>query len=82
MPDFCRSCKAPIRWAITAETGSIMPLDAEPNPQGEWRLTSRDRGELPRAIHVAEDRRPGLQRELMMAHWATCPYADRHRRRR
>ena len=81
MPEFCSSCKAPIRWAIT-DTGSLMPLDAEPNPRGEWRLTPHDRDELPRMVHVPEDRRPQLTRELMMVHWATCPYGDRHRKRR
>ena len=46
MPEFCSSCKAPIRWAIT-EAGNLMPLDAEPNPRGEWRLAPHDRDELP-----------------------------------
>lgn len=81
MPEFCRSCRAPIRWAIT-DAGRPMPLDAEPDPRGEWRLAAGARGEAPRAVHVPEDRRAGLERELMIVHWATCPYADEHRKRR
>lgn len=80
MSDRCRSCKAPVRWAMT-DAGKRMPLDAEPNPKGEWRLAAAPAGELPRAVHVPESRRDALERELMIPHWATCPYADRHRRK-
>jgi hypothetical protein len=33
MSDTCNSCGAPIRWSRTLK-GSYMPLDAEPNPDG------------------------------------------------
>ena len=81
MPEVCRSCKAPIRWALT-DRGKRMPLDVEPNPLGEWRLAARRPGELPRAVYVPEDLRAGLAGELMMPHFATCPHADQHRRRK
>jgi hypothetical protein len=76
VPELCRSCKAEIVWAIT-ESGRWMPLDAEPNPRGEWRLF----GDTPRAVHVEPERRAELAEQLMVPHWATCPHADEHRRR-
>jgi hypothetical protein len=55
-----------------------MPLDAAPDPAGEWRLF----GDTPRAVHVEPERRQELAAQLMTAHWATCPYADAFRRDR
>lgn len=79
VPEVCSSCKAPIRWALT-DRGRRTPLDAEPNPRGEWRLTAEPRGRLPRAVYVPLDRREELEAELMISHWATCPFANEHRR--
>ena len=76
MSDRCRTCKAPIVWAVS-ENGKWMPLDATPNPRGEWRLF----GDAPRADYVPADRRAELADQLLVAHWATCPHADDHRRR-
>lgn len=77
MPDLCRSCKAPIVWAIS-ENGKWMPLDATPDPSGEWRLM----GDTPRADYIPAERRVELADQLLVAHWATCPHADQHRRPR
>lgn len=30
----CRSCSAPIAWAITEKAGKLIPIDA--NPDGSW----------------------------------------------
>jgi hypothetical protein len=76
MPELCRSCKARIVWAI-GPGGKWMPFDAEPNPDGTWRFF----GDVPRAEHVATERRVELAGQLHMTHWATCPHADEHRRR-
>lgn len=82
MPSRCRSCKAAVRWSVT-EAGEFMALDAVPNPEGEWRLAAAlHRGGTPRAVYVPETRRDELRQELMIVHWATCPYADKHRKRR
>ena len=82
MADVCRSCKAPIRWAVT-ENGRLMPLDREPDDAGEWRLAAAAHaGDAPRVVHVPDDARGVLTGSLYAAHWATCPYADEHRRRR
>ena len=59
-----------------------MPLDAKPNPKGEWRLAAAPAGEPPRAVYVPVENRAHLGRELMQTHFATCPFADQHRRPR
>ena len=69
------TCGAALVWGIT-EAGRWMPLDAETNPAGHWRLF----GDAPRAVFVPADRRDELAAELHVAHWAICPDADRHRR--
>lgn len=77
MPDLCRTCKAPVVWALT-EAGKWMPLDAQSSLVGEWQLF----GDGPRAVHVPAERREQLAGQLHVTHWATCPDADRHRRPR
>lgn len=82
MADRCSSCKAPVRWAITP-TGNAMILNRDPAPEGRWQLAeARVRGGTPRAVYVADERRRAqLVGELYVAHWATCPNAEEHRRR-
>jgi len=80
----CRSCRAPIRWAVTA-AGAKMPLDAEPNPAGNVRL-HRPEAADPLAVvcrpqEAEEARRLGFGDQLYMPHHATCPKASKHRRR-
>jgi hypothetical protein len=67
MADRCKTCKAPIRWAVTT-TGHAL-------------AAARGRGGTPQAVYVAEAQRSALTGSLYMAHWATCPYADEHRKR-
>ena len=82
MSEVCRSCKAPIRWAVT-EHGNPIPLDLEPADGGTIRLAgARAKGGTPRAVIVPEARRGELAGELYVAHFATCPYADQHRKRK
>lgn len=74
----CRSCGAPIIWARTL-SGRNMPLDAEPNPEGNVVLA---RGlaivrEKPSFELAGEDE--GATRHT--SHFATCPNAATHRRR-
>jgi hypothetical protein len=80
----CRSCHAPITWAVT-EHGRSMPLDAKPVDLNE--LTSvaglfalRDLGDEQVAIAATPDQLPG--EPLYRSHFATCPHADQHRRSR
>ena len=82
MSDRCRSCKAPVRWAIS-EHGKFMILDLDPSPAGTIRLAAAGRrGGVPRAVVIPAARRAGLEGELYIDHHATCPHADKHRRRK
>ena len=81
----CRSCGAPIVW-ITTRNGKAMPCDAKPR---NYLAGSKDvfitedgetvRGALPE---------PGMMQPCgyvwwgYVPHWATCPHADEHRKKR
>lgn len=67
----CRTCRAVIVWAVTVN-GKPIPLDAEPEPGGNVRVTERESaaplaevlGPLERTLEVGP---------LYMPHHATCP---------
>lgn len=79
----CKSCRAPILWALT-EARKRIPLDAEPNPADPSRLVpiTVEGGGLEvvgwdgpmrvvRAVPKAGN---------MRTHYASCPNAKGHRR--
>jgi hypothetical protein len=70
----CRSCGAPIRFVFTA-MGGRMPIDLEPNPDGNVYL----RGHTAHVIKADTVLPPGEPR--YMSHHATCPQAEKWRRR-
>lgn len=80
----CRSCDAPILWALTA-AGNRIPIDYHPNPAGNVRL------ELVRSAHTSHTEATVLGpleqaiatndgTELYMPHHATCPHGDTWRK--
>lgn len=71
----CRSCAAPIIWAVTTN-GKFMPVDAYPTDDGNVELVD---GTPPRAI-VHGQPPLGLVGELRLPHHASCPQADQWRR--
>lgn len=76
----CRgsSCSAEIIWAIT-ERGRSMPVDAEPDPDGNVEVTYDDLG---RAHAVVHGQPPMMvDGELHMPHFVTCPNVAEWRRR-
>jgi len=75
--DICSSCGASIRWARTALDESI-PLDVEPVDGGNVEITPDGR-----ALVVQPDQL-GLfgTPPRFVSHFATCPHADEHRRRK
>jgi hypothetical protein len=83
----CASCEAPVLWAVTATTGSRMPLDPEPRADGTIALIgSADDVEAPLALvlrpsQLREARNHGAPR-LYRSHFASCPHAARWRRPR
>ena len=68
----CRSCRASIRWVTTAND-RLMPLDAEPNPDGNVEIHDGH------AV-VLEQLTIFNTGERWMPHFATCPDAEQWRR--
>lgn len=64
----CRTCRAPIRW-VTTKNQKAMPLDAEPNPEGNVLIIDG----------IAEVMKKGEQsllhqdQQRWMPHFSTCP---------
>lgn len=78
--EICKSCSAQIVWAQNPRTLKLMPIDAEPVKSGNIRLTERGQG-LPTAEVVKADLAFG-RTDLRLSHFATCPHAASHRRKR
>lgn len=79
----CRSCGAPIVWARSASTGSLMPINPEPCANGNIILTEpADPGAplLWTVLTAAARAQPALGEPRYMSHFATCPRAGQHRR--
>lgn len=79
-PARCKSCRAPIFWARSATTGSRMPIDVAPHPDGnvvivDW---STEKPPLPvvRVLGTSAD----VEVPRYMPHHATCPDAQEWRR--
>lgn len=71
----CRSCDAPVLWARTV-TGKLIPLDTEPSDGGNLVL---DDGRALIYDHTTSNEM--FAPPLYVSHFATCPQADRWRRR-
>ena len=77
----CDSCGAAILWTLT-RTGKSMPVDEEPHPDGNVVLR-RDGGKGPLIAHVlSKGDHVDVMTKLHRSHFATCPHAARHRRRK
>lgn len=72
----CRSCSAPIVWTVSATKGKPMPMNAEPDPNGEFILLRRGRDIV--AYHRSDARLEREQRDGLRftSHYATCPSAS------
>lgn len=75
MSDRCRSCRAPILWAVT-EKGRRIPLDPEPRADGNLVLHVQAMGS-PLAVFAGSGH-VGIR---YVSHFATCAHAAQHRRR-
>lgn len=84
----CRSCEAPVTWAIT-KNGKSMPLDRDPVEGGNVRLTGQTvightgregpECEVIGAGTFTEDELAANEPRYV-SHFATCPKASSHRR--
>lgn len=77
----CKTCDAEIEWVITT-TGSSMPVDADPVPDGN--ITLADPPPLGRSrTATVYKQTPMLEPgPYYVSHFVTCPDADQHRRTR
>jgi hypothetical protein len=76
----CKTCLKPIYWAL-AGTGSRMPMDADPVPDGGWVLSQKADGSIHAAVFMPTD--PDMaKRKRYQSHFASCPQAAAHRRSR
>ena len=78
----CRSphCDAPIRWLKTAN-GKSMPVDEEPNPDGNVQMGFIGGEEIAIVLNDPADRAAAqvAGATLYMPHHATCPDVARWR---
>jgi hypothetical protein len=74
----CRSCHAPIFWAVTAAKRSI-PIDLDPDDDGNVEITlAPDPSMAPLAtVHAQPPIAP--TGTMHRTHFETCPHADQHR---
>jgi hypothetical protein len=72
----CRSCGQEIIWATTPK-GRYIPIDPEPDPKGHLVLADTSKG----AVLARVDRPDDPVGVRYVSHFATCPHADRHRKR-
>lgn len=79
---YCRSCQARFAWAITSG-GERMPVDDQPAANGNVLLLVQA-GQLTAGVLSTKDarRRRATGTQLHRAHFATCPDAKQHRRKR
>ena len=81
----CRSCKAPVIWTTIVSTRSSMPLNVEER-EPALKLVAHNSitgfghvlSELGQLEAVRAWHEPGVS--FHEPHWATCPYAEEHRR--
>jgi hypothetical protein len=72
----CKSCGAPIRWAVTRATGARIPLD--PRPVASGNIVVEPSGFV-RVLGRGEVVSPG---DRFVSHFVTCPFAAAHRKAR
>ncbi|MEM6988893.1 MAG: hypothetical protein AAF721_00305 [Myxococcota bacterium] len=78
----CKSCKAPITWAIT-DKGRSIPIDAKPVENGNLVLVREDGPAEMRGQKLLRARAPGLfdaGAPRYVSHFATCPNSKEHRK--
>lgn len=89
----CKSCRAPVFFAINETSGKREPIDLEAREDGNIEVVGKTRrvldddsvDETPVVRHLKKgevDTLPGFDiPDRYVSHFATCPDADRHRRR-
>lgn len=78
----CRSCGAPVRWAMFRESRKLNPLNAAADPKGNLGIV---RGQThhdgtPLVVVVTAANAGDVGNERYTSHFATCANAAQHRR--
>jgi hypothetical protein len=77
----CKSCGKPVTWSCT-QYGNKMPWDPEPSDKGTHVLIP----DVHNGATSYSSRPPrlsdGPNPKLYVSHFASCPYAYQHRRKR
>lgn len=80
----CRSCGAPIEWAVTAAFGRRMPLDLGEHEDGNAAVVGRDPRGAPIVAVLGVDDLTRVREfgtvALRRSHFQTCPEGDEWRR--
>ena len=78
----CRSCGAPIIWAVNDRTKKRAPIDAEPVEDGPVYFTHDpgDGGDPEYRVLTKAERAPGVPGPLYTNHFQTCPTREQHRK--
>jgi len=77
----CRSCNAPIVWAVSAAKGNRMPLDPDPVPDGNvWIIERPEHGAPIVGVTLHHDDLPEGTLTYV-SHFVTCRDADKWRKR-
>lgn len=69
---FCKTCGKRFDWYRSATTGKAMPIEPDPQPNGNVRIDV-----VNNTATVVE---PGSHTPLYLSHFATCKQAAQHRR--
>lgn len=77
----CKSCRAPIFWALTAQE-KRMPMDTAPGERGDWVIGGWNEETRAPIVRRRDPLLDGCQLLRFTPHWATCPDADKHRKRK
>lgn len=76
----CSTCERPILWALS-ERGKPIPIDPQPRADGNIVLRALG-GVEDRVAHVLKPDETASAEPRYVSHFATCPQAETHRRRR
>jgi hypothetical protein len=77
----CRSCQAPVRWAITASNGKRMPLDPAPVTDGNVWIDHIEAGTPVVNVGLSHDDVPRNIPLTYVSHFVTCPDRDSWRKK-
>jgi hypothetical protein len=80
-PGRCRSCKQRIWWVRT-EAGNSMPVNPLPDNMGNVAVRHDPESGIDFGYVITEARPIRAGEKQMMPHWATCPEAAKHRKRK